>query len=129
MSEWVAIWVAFGPSTPGHTLLASLVLLRRNFATARRCQQLGPFGAERFQCAYPRMRGHCRLIDPLTTDSTRREVVAANDLPEYYLTIYDGARGDPCLHAVRRTLLAPGHQAHDPELLQEIGKRRTRKRA
>ena len=29
--------------------------------------------------------------------------------------------------AVRRTLLAPGHEAHDPELLQEIGKRRTRK--
>ena len=36
MPMWVAPRVAFGPSTPGHALLASLVLLRRNFATARR---------------------------------------------------------------------------------------------
>ncbi len=42
---------------------------------------------------------------------------------------YDGARGDPCLHAVRRTLLSPGHQAHDIELLHDVGKRRTRPRA
>ena len=42
---------------------------------------------------------------------------------------YDGARGDPCLHAVRRTLLSPGHQAHDIELLHDVGKRRTRARA
>ncbi len=58
-----------------------------------------------------------------------RRIAAANDLPEYHLTIYAGARGDPCLHAVRRTLLSPGHRAHDPELLQELGKRRTRMRA
>ncbi len=38
-------------------------------------------------------------------------------------------RGDPCLYAVRRTLLAPGHQAYDPELLHDVGKRRTRMRA
>ena len=55
--------------------------------------------------------------------------IAANDLPEYHLTIYGGARGDPCLHAVRRTLLSPGHQAHDIELLHDVGKRRTRMRA
>ncbi len=42
---------------------------------------------------------------------------------------YNGARGDLCLHAVRRTFLAPGHQAHDPELLHDVGKRRTRMRA
>ena len=54
-------------------------------------------------------------------------LVAANDLPEYHLTIYDGARGDPCLHAVRRTLLAPDHQAHDRELLQELDKLRASK--
>ena len=58
-----------------------------------------------------------------------RRIATANDLPEYHLTIYAGARGDPCLHAVRRTLLAPGHQAFDPELLLELGKRRTRMRA
>jgi len=57
-----------------------------------------------------------------------RRIAAANDLPEYHLTIYDGARGDPCLHAVRRTLLSPGHQAYDPELLHDVGKRRTRMR-
>ncbi len=36
MSEWVARWVAFGPSKPRHALLAGLGLLRCNFTTARR---------------------------------------------------------------------------------------------
>ncbi len=57
-----------------------------------------------------------------------RWIAANNHQPEYHLTIYDDARGDPCLHAVRRTLLAPGHQTHHPELLQDLGKRRTRAR-
>ncbi len=50
-----------------------------------------------------------------------RRIAANNHQPEYHLTIYDDARGDPCLHAVRRTLLAPGHQTHHPELLQDLG--------
>ncbi len=37
--------------------------------------------------------------------------------------------GDSCLPAVHRTLLSPDHQAHDPSLLLELGKRRTRMRA
>lgn len=50
-----------------------------------------------------------------------RRVIAANDLPEYHLTSYEGARGDECLHAVRRTLLSLSHPAVDRELLQERG--------
>ncbi len=54
-----------------------------------------------------------------------REIAAANQLPEYHLELYDGARGDQCLHAVRRTLLAPDHPDYDPSLLNRIGKQRT----
>ena len=32
-----------------------------------------------------------------------RRIAATNDQPVYHLTIYDGARGGPCRHAVRRT--------------------------
>ena len=57
-----------------------------------------------------------------------RRIVRADDLPEYHVEAYKGDRGDDCLSAVRRTLLAPGHPARDPELLQQVGKRRTRPR-
>lgn len=58
-----------------------------------------------------------------------RRVVSADDLPEYHLTTYKGDRGDECVHAVRRSFLAPGHPAADRNLLREIGKRRTRPRS
>lgn len=57
-----------------------------------------------------------------------RRLVKADQLPEYHVEIFRGDRGDECLYAVRRTLLADGHPAKDTELLQERGKRRTRPR-
>lgn len=57
-----------------------------------------------------------------------RRAVQANDLPEYHVNLYDGDRGDECIHAVRRTLLAPNHPAYDADVFQQTGKRRTRPR-
>jgi plasmid replication initiation protein len=45
-----------------------------------------------------------------------RKITDANELPEYHLTRFKGERGDACLHAVRRTLLADRHPAHDDRL-------------
>jgi len=53
-----------------------------------------------------------------------RKIVAADKLPEYHVELFKGQRGDQCLYAVRRTLLAGSHPAADRELLR--GKRRTR---
>jgi len=57
-----------------------------------------------------------------------RKIAAEDDLPEYHVELYGGARDDECLHAVRRTLLAPGHPAHDPDLVKHMRNQRTRPR-
>lgn len=64
------------------------------------------------------------------SDFTRdlRRIAKADDLPEYHVELYQGERGDECLHAVRRTLLHASHPARTANLLQDVGKRRTRPR-
>jgi len=58
-----------------------------------------------------------------------RRIITADKLPEYHLSAYVGTRGDDCLHAVRRSLLARDHPAHQHALLSGVGKRRTRPKA
>ena len=43
---------------------------------------------------------------------------------EYHLEVYQGERGDVCLHAVRRSLLPSDHPATDQNILE--GKKRTK---
>ena len=53
-----------------------------------------------------------------------RKIIEADALPEYHLEVYQGERGDVCLHAVRRSLLPSDHPATDRNILE--GKKRTR---
>jgi plasmid replication initiation protein len=52
-----------------------------------------------------------------------RKITDTNELPEYHLTRFKGERGDVCLHAVRRTLLADKHPNRDSSLRE--GRKRT----
>lgn len=41
-----------------------------------------------------------------------RRIVRRDDLPEYHVTIYEGARGDEIVHMTRRDRLDPSHPAY-----------------
>lgn len=81
----------------------------------RVCRKQAGDGSAGWRWSVADLHGRSGVTRPLRSFAADlRKVVAANDLPEYALTLYTDATGAEAVHAVRRSKLALDAPGHEP---------------